>query len=290
MRRFILFILTLTVIVVLGVALPHGHISARAAALGQPAGNWQNGDCADPGRHWGEAHACQMRRTTFALPSGHLSVNTSNGGIDVIGEDRTDVSLEARVQTWAPSEAEAGKLLNQVSIDTANGDVRDHGPHAHFFGSEGYSIDYHLHVPRHLAAELHTMNGGIDLTRLDGEIRFGTTNGGVNLDQLSGDVRGATVNGGLNIALAGDRWQGVGLHAETTNGGVDLRIPDHYSAHLETGTVNGGISVGFPVTVQGEIRNHLTTDIGSGGPTVHVETVNGGVSIVRSDASTQAED
>lgn len=290
MRRFIVFILTLTGIVVLGVALPHSHINARADAQARPSGNWQNGECDHPGHHWGEAHVCQMRRTTFTLPSGHLSVETTNGGIDVIGEDRSDVSLEARVQTWAPSDSEASGLLSQVVIDTANGDVRDHGPHSHFFGREGYSIDYRLHVPRHIAAEVHTMNGGIDLTRLDGTIRFGTTNGGVNLDQLAGDVRGETVNGGLNIALAGDRWQGAGLHAETTNGGVDLRIPDHYSAHLETGTVNGGISVGFPVTVQGEIKNHLSTDLGSGGPTVHVQTVNGGVSISKTSSSERAED
>ncbi len=290
MRRFILFTLSLTAIAVLGVALPRTHVHARAEAQGRPAGNWQNGDCEDRGGHWGEAHACQVRHTTFTLPSARLSVETSNGGIDVIGEDRSDVALEARVQTWAPSESEANNLLGDVTIETANGEVRDHGPRSHFFGHEGYSVDYHLHVPRHVAAELRTMNGGIDLTRLDGAIRFETTNGGVNLDQLAGDVRGETVNGGLNVALAGDRWQGAGLHAETTNGGVDLRIPDHYSAHLETGTVNGGISVGFPVTVQGEIKNHLNTDLGSGGPTVHVETVNGGISISRSGSPAKAED
>jgi hypothetical protein len=198
MRRFIVFILSLTAIVVLGVALPHLPINARAAAAQpKPAGNWQSGDCGDHGGRWGEAHACQMRHTTFTLPSSHLSVETTNGGIDVIGEDRSDVALEARVQTWAPTESEAGSLLGEVVIDSSNGEVRDHGPRSHFFGREGYSVDYHLHVPRHLAADVRTMNGGIDLTRLDGAIRFGTTNGGVNLDQLAGDVRGETVNGGL---------------------------------------------------------------------------------------------
>lgn len=291
MRRFVGFVLSLTALVVLGVTLPRIHSNVHAAsAQAQSAGNWQNGDCADRGGHWGEAHACQMRHTTFTLPSGHISVETTNGGIDVIGEDRSDVALEARVQTWAPSESEASQLQNDVAIDTTNGEVRDHGPRSHFLGREGYSVDYHLHVPRRVAAEIHTMNGGIELTRLEGAIRFETTNGGVNLDQLAGDVRGETVNGGLDVALAGDRWQGAGLHAETTNGGVDLRIPDHYSAHLETGTVNGGISVGFPITVQGEIKNSLNTDLGSGGPTIHVQTVNGGVSIARSGAPAESED
>ena len=285
MRRFAAFILCFTVLVVLGVALPHSHRGVHAAAAAQ-TGNWHNDGCEDNGNHWGEAHVCQMRRTTFALPSGHISVDTTNGGIDVTGEDRSDVALEARVTAWAPSESEANDLLNQVVIDTGNGEIRDHGPRVHFFNRTGYSVDYHLHVPQHVAAELHTMNGGIDLARLDGNIRFETTNGGVSLDRLAGSVDGHTVNGGLNVSLAGDRWQGDGLHADTTNGGIDLRLPEHYSAHLETGTVNGGISVNFPITVQGEIKNRLNTDLGTGGPTIHVQTVNGGVSISHSDATT----
>lgn len=284
MRRFAAFILCFSAIVILGVSLPHSHRHVHAAAAAQP-GNWHNGDCDDNSNHWGEAHVCQMRRTTFALPSGHIGVETTNGGIEVMGEDRSDVSLDARVTAWAPSESEANELLSQVVIDTDNGEVRDHGPHTHFFNRTGYSVDYHLHVPRHLAADLHTMNGGIDLTAVDGNLRFDTTNGGVTLDRVSGSVEGHTVNGGLNISLAGDRWQGDGLRADTTNGGIDLRLPDHYSAHLETGTVNGGISVNFPITVQGEIKNRLNTDLGSGGSTVHVQTVNGGVTISHNDST-----
>jgi hypothetical protein len=284
MRRFAVFTLCFTAIVVLGVALPHSHRHVHAMAAAQ-SGNWHNGDCEDNGNHWGEAHVCQMRRTTIALPSGHLGVETVNGGIDVIGEDRSDVSLEARVTAWAPSESEANDLLGQVVIDTENGEIRDHGPHTHFFNRTGYSIDYHLHVPRHLAANLRTMNGGIDLTAVDGNLHFETTNGGVTLDRVSGSVEGHTINGGLNVALAGDRWQGEGLHVDTTNGGIDLRLPEHYSAHLETGTVNGGITVNFPVTIQGSIKNRLNTDLGNGGPTIHVETVNGGVTIAHNDST-----
>jgi DUF4097 and DUF4098 domain-containing protein YvlB len=81
------------------------------------------------------------------------------------------------------------------------------------------------------------------------------------------------------VSLDGDHWQGNGLHANTTNGGIDLRVPQHYNAHLETATVNGGISIDFPVTVQGTIKNHLNTDLGSGGSTVHIQTVNGGINI-----------
>ncbi|HEX4007914.1 MAG TPA: DUF4097 family beta strand repeat-containing protein [Acidobacteriaceae bacterium] len=292
MRRFVVFVLAFCAVVVLGALLPQSRFRARAVSAAQLPSNWHGGECPDDSNHWGhwgQAHVCQMRTTTVALASGHMSVNTTNGGIEVTGEDRSDVALEARVQAWGASTTAANNVLNQVSIDTANGDIRDRGPKFSFLGRSGYSIDYRLRVPRHLAAEFHSMNGGIELAGLDGKVRFSTTNGGVQLSQLSGDVQGNTVNGGLDITLAGDRWQGEGLRADTTNGGIDLRVPDHYSAHLESSTVNGGISIGFPITVQGEIKNHLDTDLGSGGATVHVETVNGGVTISHGGADADSD-
>ena len=107
----------------------------------------------------------------------------------------------------------------------------------------------------------------------------------MGIDDLAGDVRGETVNGGLNIALTGDRWRGTGLDAETTNGGLNLKIPEHYSAHLETATVNGGIHVNFPITIQGEIKNRLSTDLGGGGATIRAQTTNGGVQISRASGA-----
>jgi hypothetical protein len=199
-------------------------------------------------------------------------------GIEVIGEDRNDVAVEARVNAWARSTSEAKELLRQITIDTSGESIRDNGPH--FLFNKGYGINYKLHIPRHLSVDLKSMNGGIQIAHLDSNIGFDTTNGGVDLNDLAGDVHGQTVNGGLSIQLTGKRWQGKSLRAETTNGGVELGIPQDYSAHLETGTVNGGLEFNFPVTINGDLtRKHISLDLGGGGPTIHVETTNGGVSV-----------
>jgi DUF4097 and DUF4098 domain-containing protein YvlB len=50
---------------------------------------------------------------------------------------------------------------------------------------------------------------------------------------------------------------------------------------LQTGTVNGSISVDFPVTVQGRLTKELALNLGSGGATVKAMTTNGGVRIKR---------
>jgi DUF4097 and DUF4098 domain-containing protein YvlB len=304
MRRLAVFAAVLAIIVCIGSQPWSGglrgfvngfHAHARPTDGGSygdsraGADGWAIHDChGQDSEHtkwgWGNnERACELR--TITLPStGRLDVSSMNGGIHIVGEDRHDVQVEARIEAWAGSESEAEGILHQIQIETAGGTIHDKGPNFHW-GHLGYGINYTIHAPRQLSAELKTMNGGIGLAHLDGDLKFDTTNGGVDLTDLAGNVHGSTVNGGLDICLSGDRWRGKGLDAETTNGGVNLNIPEHYSAHLETGTVNGGIELNFPVTIQGEIKHHLATDIGGGGPTIHAETVNGGITLNHGSAS-----
>ncbi|MGC1296384.1 MAG: hypothetical protein WA869_15225 [Alloacidobacterium sp.] len=290
MRRFTVFVSIFALIVFSARYLPGPKHSTGYVAFA--AENWTTGDCPNVGNNHGnwswsnQDRVCELRTTTIPGAS-HLNVSSMNGGIQVIGEDRPDIAIEARVSAWAGSLSEAKDILRQVSIETSGDSIRDSGPRFHF-GSKGYGIDYKLHVPRGLSVDLKSTNGGINIAHLDSEVAFDTTNGGVQLTDVAGDVHGQTVNGGLSVELTGDRWRGKGLNAETTNGGIVLSVPEGYSAHLETGTVNGGVVLGFPVKVNGDLsKKHLSLDLGNGGPTIHVETTNGGVSI-KHEKDTQA--
>ena len=217
---------------------------------------------------------CESRRTTLPAPGGPLSVTGKNGGIEVVGEDRNDVALEAQVVAQASSREDAERLLHEVSVETA-GAIHADGPK-----TGNWSVNFKLRVPRHVAAELHTENGGISLANLDGTVRAETVNGGISLTGLGGDVHATTTNGGLDISLAGDSWHGAGLVAKSTNGGVHVSMPTNYSAHLIAGTVNGGTDVRLPMTASvTNSRRHIDGQIGHGGPLVQVETINGGVAI-----------
>jgi hypothetical protein len=228
-----------------------------------------------------QQHFCELRRTTLPLINGQLSVSGKNGGIEVIGEERQDIALEARVIVQDSNREDAESLTHQVKIVTT-GTIHAEGPDMWGLSHRSWSVNFRLHVPRRLSAQLHTENGGIQITNIDGVIHADTTNGGLTLDDLAGEVQATTVNGGLDVKLAGNQWRGAGLVAKSTNGGVSVKAPDNYSAHLIAETVNGGVSVSFPITVQGNInRNRIDTNIGQGGPTVQFQTVNGGVSIHR---------
>jgi DUF4097 and DUF4098 domain-containing protein YvlB len=116
---------------------------------------------------------------------------------------------------------------------------------------------------------------------VESHVELRTVNGGIKLSRMAGDVEGRTTNGGVDVDLEGRTWQGTGLDVQTTNGGVKLRIPDGYSAHLEAGTTNGGVNIDFPVTVYGRIGRSFSSDIGGGGPTLRLQTSNGGIKISR---------
>jgi DUF4097 and DUF4098 domain-containing protein YvlB len=257
------------------------------ASLYSQTPQWSTSACnQDQGNtsNWGWGHqerACELRRTLLPVVGDQVNVVGTDGGIEVVGEDRKDIALEVRITAYAPSKDKAEQLARQVKIITGS-TIRDEGPHTSgFFTRSGYSVNYSLHVPRHLSGRFHTENGGVEAQGLDGVLHPETTNGGLTLKDLAGDVHASTVNGGVHVVLTGEGWSGAGLSASSTNGGISVTAPDGYSAHLIAKTVNGGINVGFPVTVQGTItiKNDLDTNLGKGGPIIHLQTVNGGISI-----------
>jgi hypothetical protein len=223
----------------------------------------------------GANQVCELRSATVPLVNGHLNVNGVNGGIEVIGQDRQDIALEARVTVHAGSQSDAESLLHEVTIETG-ATIQAHGPQI-TFGNRGWNVSYRLLVPHHLAADFRTTNGGLTLTALDGFLHGETLNGGLTLDNLSGDVHVSTTNGGIHATLTGPTWRGAGLSATTTNGGISVSVPHPYSAHLVSSTVNGGISVLGAET--GGRHRQVDTNLGSGGPTLRFETINGGVSV-----------
>src|SRR5581483_3813066 len=115
--------------------------------------------------------------------------------------------------------------------------------------------------PRRSDLSLQAHNGGISISEVAGKIEFKTMNGGVSLRRVGGAVSGNTTNGGVHVELAGARWEGEMLNVTTTNGGVNIALPDNYSAHLETATTNGNVSSDFALNVPLTDRGRMPKEI-----------------------------
>jgi DUF4097 and DUF4098 domain-containing protein YvlB len=239
----------------------------------------RRGGSADCDRSWNRETYREVREETLG-GANPIDVDTGgNGGITIRGWDRGDVQMRARVGARADSEAEARQIAAAVRIATSGGNIRADGPRTDTDSS--WSVNIELQVPRNAILTHNTKNGGISISDFGGQAKLHTINGGVSLSNINGDIRGETRNGGVSINLAGDHWDGQGLDVETHNGGINMTVPAQYSAALETSTVNGRISIDFPVTVQGRIGRELSTMLGGGGARIRAVTTNGGVSIRR---------
>jgi DUF4097 and DUF4098 domain-containing protein YvlB len=222
---------------------------------------------------------CETRNVTLA-PTQALNVDgRSNGGITVHGWDKNQIEIVAMIQAQAETQADAENIAKGVLVTSQNGAVRADGPDTRRY--ESWSVSYEVWAPRATELTLTAQNGGISVDGVASRMQLETVNGGLNLSDVDGDVRGTTVNGGVTAELHGDHWTGAGLDLRTSNGGVHLVIPSNYSARLETGTVNGGMNVDFPITIQGSVGRQFSTQLGAGGAMVRAVTTNGGITIRR---------
>jgi hypothetical protein len=224
----------------------------------------------------GRAVFCEVRPLELPLVAGGLVVDAGrNGGVTVQGGAVSGARISARVQAYGETDGRAREIARGIRIQAADGRVGAEGPGT--AGREGWSVSYVVTVPDQADLDLTAVNGPITVRGVAGRIRAETRNGPLSFDGLAGDVRGRTTNGPLTVKLTGSRWDGQGIDAETRNGPVTLEVPEGYSAELETGTVRGPLSVGFPITVtlSGRRTDRISATLGSGGAPVRAVTTNG---------------
>jgi len=232
-------------------------------------------DCNNSHHGGNRAEFCEMREQTVA-GGGIISVDASpNGGVSIKGWNQSGVLVRAQVHTQADTDDQAKALAQQITVQTG-GQIRAVGPTQN--KDNNWSVSFEIFVPTRSSVNLETVNGGVSISDVNGNLEFKTTNGGLHLQRVGGYVHGRTTNGGVSIELAGDHWDGQGLEVTTQNGGVSLKVPQNYSAQFDASTQNGKIRAGTGLSTT-EDKTHVTTSLGRGGALLKVTTINGGVSV-----------
>lgn len=233
-------------------------------------------DCDDFGRSDSERF-CEVR--DVRMPAGQrVNVDAlENGSVRFFGSNRGDVLVRALIQAYAETRSAAESLAREVRVQASNDRVYADGPSNR--RRTGWYVSYEVWVPHRTNLEAETHNGSVSVSDVTGRMDLRAVNGSIAVRRAGGDVRAETTNGSVTATLTGTTWAGNYLDLETTNGSVVLDIPRGYNAQLETGTVNGGMNIDFPITVQGSISRRITTKLGNGGPRIRAMTTNGGVRI-----------
>jgi Putative adhesin len=232
----------------------------------------------------------EWTKTYTLAAGGRFEIANVNGVINAspAAADQVEVRAE-RIAKGSTDEA-AQELLKKIEIaETASGDrvrLETKVPQG-TFGRGGHEVRYYVKVPKGVAVNFETVNGGVRLDNLEGQIVASTTNGGVRGSGLKGQVKASTTNGGVEItmtAITGD------VELETTNGGIRLQLPRDAKANLDARCTNGGISVEDDwdaVENTDKSRRRWSGTLNGGGPRVSVETTNGGIRISSTRANAE---
>lgn len=140
------------------------------------------------------------------------------------------------------------------------------------------SVKLTIKVPANARVDAHTVNGGVTITGLTGDVEISTVNGSITARNTSGAVSGSTVNGSITARTTPSATTDVAF--ETVNGSITLELPTTANADVDLSVVNGRITSALPVLLEGELsRRKVKARIGTGGPDLRASTVNGSITI-----------
>jgi hypothetical protein len=255
-----------------------------------------------------ELNETRTLRETFTVGSGGapqwLIVDGHEGSIHVVGTKGGAVEMTATETITAPSSSELTKAREEVRLDVSQqGDtIRLYvdGPfrcqeRARTRGTCGdrdhrrYRVryDFELRVPLGTSLELRTVDGEIRGEGTRGELAIRNVNGGILLTEVDGygDVR--TVNGRVEVRFARNPERPLAF--ATVNGDIDIGVRTGFGADVRSKSLNGDLYTDFPYELQAlpaeatrakegrlVIRSSgSAVRLGSGGPRLDLETVNG---------------
>ena len=230
-----------------------------------------------------------------AVPAGRwIYVRNLNGPVRVErGGDRVEVTADRRARGGADpnrvrfvvQKAGDGQSAIVCALWDDRGSCDERGSHYDDRGDDrrrgSVSVDFTVRVPAGVRVDVNTVNGGLEVRGVLGEVVARTVNGSVHAETGGGPVSAQTVNGSVDARMAstGDARD---LDFGTINGSVNVELPPSVGAEVELSTVNGRVNTEFPVTIQGRIDpRRLRATVGDGSRRVRLHTVNGSVTLRR---------
>ena len=235
------------------------------------------------------AEVTETEEFTFDLQDGgRFSLSNVNGDIAVSGVEGKQVHV------IATKKAGTQKYLDGIEIEVhaSESDIRIETHHPSSSGSwftrgedSGGGVSYEVTVPT--GAQLDTIesvNGSIKIDGVTARIKADTVNGDIKIDNVAGDLDMHTVNGGMRAQFDAV-GEGQRITADAVNGRIVLQFPANASARIHAETLNGGIDADdFDLKPdKGFVGRDLDGQIGAGDARVSLDTVNGSITIKRSN-------
>jgi len=260
------------------------------------------------GRSW-RIEDSEKSQRSFSLSGGEaprLLVDNINGYVHVTGYSGSTVQVAVNKRLYAVNDSAMVEAKRDVKLDMnqqgnfvrlyVDGPPRT--PNGTNYRGDDYygyrvSFVYDIQVPAGTELVLKTVSdGNIEVKKTTGNFEVSGVNGGIDMQEVAGAGTVRTVNGPVKVGFT--RNPAKECEFRSVNGTIDVYFQPNLSADLTFKTVNGGIYTDFATSglplqpAQAErrdgkflYRSHGFTGvrIGSGGPELSFETLNGEVLI-----------
>jgi len=228
----------------------------------------------------------------------NLEISILSARIEVVGEDREDVSIEVSVQEGTrkiitPSGTQSLKTGaysveveendNHIDVDT---DWRAN------------KVNVLARVPRNANLELATVNDGeIIVNNISGKLVLENVNGPITATNINGSVIAESVNENIQVSFTGIAADQA-MSFSSVNGDLNIGLPDKTGVQLHIDSAEGEIVSDFEVEVlpskpvmSREVGRHgvevtvesvIIANINGGGTVIKLKTLNGDINITKS--------
>jgi len=225
----------------------------------------------------------EFHQTYQLTPDGRVELDNINGPVHISAWDRNEVKVDAIKSANTKERLEEAKIeidsgSDYVSIRTrypSHDQTWNWGSH-----NNPASVEYTLTVPRGVRLdEIKLINGSLDVTGVNGDVRASCINGRLEARNLAGRSHLSTINGHLEAGF--DQLAGSTVELNSVNGSVDLTIPSDSKAMIEASTISGRIDndFGFHVNNHRFVGHDLRGELAGGGTRIELRNVNGKIEV-----------
>jgi hypothetical protein len=231
-------------------------------------------------------------------------LDTINGHINVISHedasiDTAEIHAVIKIKpSWLSGKDNVLEAKKYYDVSVERDDhklvVRGVHPKSKPRGISNASIQFDVKLPARMNADVHTVNGKIDVSSIQGKVIVSTVNGGIEtekcpqLDQaqstngsiklrdLTSLQKAKTVNGSIDVRF--NESPSLPMNVNTVNGSVKFHLPNDAKYDMKVNTVNGGINYDSSRFNGTHKKREVYGKMNGGGPELNVSTVNGSVS------------
>ena len=231
----------------------------------------------------------EFNQTYPLAADGRVSLKNINGAVTVRVWDRSEVQVAAVRRAYTQERLTEAEIVVDATPEAIRIQTRYPTQNLNFYSDEPQrynnpaAVDYTLTVPRGARLEnIELINGALDIEGAAGAVKASSINGGVRARGLTGEVKLSTINGGLEATFAQlNPAQPISL--SSVNGSVTLILASDASAQVKASTVHGGITNDWnlPVSRGRYVGRSMEGQLGSGGPRIRLNNVNGTIALRR---------